>query len=275
MFNFLKKSFNKKKARRVTQEYAYKIDSFLLPAEGEIQFANWLNPLVKSKTITQSEINFYKKFIRKGDLVIDIGANIGDTTVPMALAAGKEGLTLGFDPNPYVYKILEANSKLNSSKTNIIPLPYAITENESEFFYNSSEASFANGGIQEIDKGYHGKYSLQQKIKGIRLSDYLRENYSKELNKLSFIKVDAEGLDSTILKSVRDLIETYKPLVIAECFTKSTKEERYDLYNTVALPGYKIYKFDDFDENASVTLISNKEEMTNWKTFNLYAEYSA
>ena len=275
MLSSLKGAFSKKKARRVTQEYSYKIDNFLLRDEGEIQFANWLNPLVKHKTITQSEINFYKRFIKKGDLVVDIGANIGDTTVPMGLAAGKEGLTLGFDPNPYVFKILEANSKLNSGKANIIPLPYAITEKESEFFYNSSEASFANGGIQEIDKGYHGKYSLQQKIKGIRLSDFLRANYPEQMDKLSFIKVDAEGLDSTILKSIKDLIEIYKPLVIAECFTKSTNEERYDLFNTVALPGYKVYKFDDFDENAPVTLISNKEEMTNWKTFNLYAEYSA
>ncbi|HRP56466.1 FkbM family methyltransferase [Agriterribacter sp.] len=273
MFKFVKRAFNKKKARRITQEYSYKIDNFLLPEEGEIQFANWLNPLVKSKTLTQSEVNFYRKFIKKGDLAIDIGANIGDTTVPMALAAGKEGLTLGFDPNPYVFKILEANARLNPDKVNIVPLPYAITEKESEFFYNSSEASFANGGIQEIDKGYHGKYALQQKIKGIRLSDFLRTHYPEEMKKLSFIKVDAEGLDSVILKSVKDLIEAFKPLVIAECFTRSSKEERYDLFNTVALPGYKVYKFDDFDENAPTTLISGKEEMTNWKTFNLYAIY--
>ena len=52
-------------------------------------------------------VDFYKKCIKKGDFVIDIGANVGDTTVPMAIAAGAEGLTLGFDPNPYVYKILE------------------------------------------------------------------------------------------------------------------------------------------------------------------------
>ena len=107
MFNFLKQSLARKRARRITNEYSYNIETFHLQDEGDIQFANWLNPLVKNKIITQSEINFYKRFIKPGDMAIDIGTNIGDTTVPMALAAGKSGLTLGFDPNPFVYKILE------------------------------------------------------------------------------------------------------------------------------------------------------------------------
>ncbi|MBX2921953.1 MAG: FkbM family methyltransferase [Chitinophagaceae bacterium] len=270
MFKYIKNTLSRKKARKVTQEYAPRIDNFDLQDEGNIQFANWTNPLVPPKKITQSEINFYKQFIKKGDLVIDIGTNVGDTTVPMAIAAGREGLTIGFDPNPFVFKILEVNAGLNKSKTNIVAYPYAITEKESEFFYRSSEASFANGGIKEIDETYHGKFSLEHKIKGIRLSDFLKKNHPDQLNKLSFIKVDAEGLDTTILKSIRDLVEEYKPVVIAECFTGLTPEQRYDLFDTVALPGYQLYKFDDFKDTAPVTAITDKKDMLKWKTFNLY-----
>ena len=270
MFNFLKRSLARKRARRITNEYSYNIETFHLQDEGDIQFANWLNPLVKNKIITQSEINFYKIFIKPGDMAIDIGTNIGDTTVPMALAAGKSGLTLGFDPNPFVYKILEANAKLNPDKVNIQTFPYAITDKEMEFIYSSSEASFANGGIQEVNHGIHGKYSLPDKIKGIRLTDFLLKNYAERLDRLTYIKVDAEGLDSMILKSIKDIIEKYSPVVVAECFTGSSPEERYDLFNTVSLPGYKLYKFDDFLDNAAITPLLRKEDMTKWKTFNLY-----
>lgn len=274
MLKFIKDSLDRKKARKVTQEYAPRIDSFDLKDEGQIQFANWTNPLVPEKKITQSEINFYKKFIKRGDLVIDIGTNIGDTTVPMAIAAGKEGLTIGFDPNPFVYKVLQVNAGLNKDKTNIVTYPYAITEKESEFFYRSSEASFANGGIKEVDESYHGKFALEQKIKGIRLSDLLKKNHPEQLKNLSFIKVDAEGLDTTILKSIRDIIEAYKPVVIAECFTGLTPEQRYELFDTVALPGYKLYKFDDFKDTAPITSIDDKKDMVKWKTFNLYGIHS-
>lgn len=274
MLKYIKKKLDRKKARRVTQEYAPRVDSFDLQDEGNIQFANWTNPLVPDKKITQSEINFYKKFIKKGDLVIDIGTNIGDTTVPMAIAAGKEGLTLGFDPNPFVYKILEVNAGLNKDKTNIVTYPYAITEKESEFFYRSSEASFANGGIKEVDETYHGKFALEHKIRGIRLSDLLKKNHPEQLSKLSFIKVDAEGLDTVILQSIRDIIEEYKPVVIAECFTGLTPEQRYELFDTVALAGYKLYKFDDFYDTTAITPISSKKDMVKWKTFNLYGIHS-
>ena len=81
---YFKESFRRKKARRFTKEYPARIDSFKLKDEGKIDFANWENPLVISKQITQDMVDFFKKFIKKGDLVIDIGANIGDTTVPMA-----------------------------------------------------------------------------------------------------------------------------------------------------------------------------------------------
>ena len=119
MINYFKASFKRKKARRVTKEYPHSIISFDLEQDGKIEFANWENPLVTAIHITQSDVDFFRRFIKRGDFVIDIGANIGDTTVPMAIAAGKEGTTLGFDPNPYVYKILEANAALNPDKTNI------------------------------------------------------------------------------------------------------------------------------------------------------------
>ena len=134
IITYLQESFRRKKARRVTQIYPAKIDSFDLGNEGIIQFANWDNPLYTPITLSQNMVDFFKQFIKKGDLVIDIGANIGDTTVPMGLAAGPTGIALGFDPNPYVFKILEKNATLNKDKQNIVPLPYAITVKEEEFY---------------------------------------------------------------------------------------------------------------------------------------------
>ena len=132
--NYFSEWLRRRKARRITQEYPARINSFNLKDEGKIDFANWDNPLVTPLFINQEMVDFFKKFIKKGDLVIDIGANVGDTTVLMALAAGKPGLTLGFEPNPYVFKILEKNTILNKEKQNIVPLPYAITVKEEEFY---------------------------------------------------------------------------------------------------------------------------------------------
>lgn len=85
----------------------------------------------------------------------------------MALAAGKEGIKLGFDPNPYVFKILEINAGLNKDRQNIVPLRYAIAQDEEEFYYISSEASFGNGGISKTREGEHGSFVYPEKIRGV------------------------------------------------------------------------------------------------------------
>ncbi|MEO6820030.1 MAG: FkbM family methyltransferase [Ginsengibacter sp.] len=272
VFNYFKKSFLRKKARRFTREYPFKIDSFQLKDEGKIAFANWENPLVQPIILNQSMVDFFKKFIKKGDLVIDIGANIGDTTVPMALAAGGKGTTLGFDPNPYVFKILEKNASLNGDKQNIVPLLKAISVAEDEFFYISSEASFANGAISTTKESIHGKFIHPDKIKGINLLQFLENKYPQKLSQLSFIKIDTEGYDKEILKSIGDLIEKYKPVIVAESFGDSSRAEKIELYEVIKRHGYDIFYFEDFDINAEIVEINNKEEIAKWEnTINIYA----
>jgi len=272
MFKYFKESFRRKKARRITQEYPAKIDSFNLKEEGKIEFANWDNPLLTPKTVSQEMVDFFKKFIKKGDLVIDIGANIGDTTVPMALAAGSSGITLGFDPNPYVFKILEINASLNKEKQHIVPLLNAISVKDEDFYYVSSEASFSNGAISSTKESKHGKFIYPNKIKGINLLQFLETNYRDRLNDFSFIKIDTEGYDKEIIKSIHDLIEKYKPTIVAESFGDSTPEEKIELYDVIAQHGYDIFYFEDFDVTAEIIKLQNNHEITNWKkTINVYA----
>lgn len=272
MIKYFKESFRRKKARRVTMEYPHRIDKFNLEREGEIEFANWENPLLSPVRITQSEIDFYRKFIKKGDFIIDIGSNTGDTTVPMAIAAGKEGLTLAFDPNPMVFKILEVNTTLNKDKTNIVPVLNAISVEEEEFYFISSEASFSNGGISPTKESSLGKYVYPHKIKGVNLVSFLNENHAKALDKLSFIKVDAEGYDKEIIKSISDLISKYKPCIIAESFGKSSDEAKKELFEVISIHDYKLFYFEDFLSEAKTKEINSAGEMINWKdTINIYA----
>lgn len=272
VLSYLKESFRRRKARRFTQEYPAKINSFDLKDEGKVDFANWDNPLVSPLLINQEMVDFFKKFIKKGDLVIDIGANIGDTTVLMALAAGSSGITLGFEPNPFVYKILEKNASLNKEKQNIVPLPYAITVEEEEFYYISSEASFANGGISPTKNSIHGKYIYPDKIKGINLQVLLEQQYKDELRNLAFIKIDTEGYDKEIIKSIAGLIEKYKPAIVAESFKYSAPEEKTELYNVIKQHEYEIFYFEDFNINARIIKLEKSDDLTKWnKTINIYA----
>ena len=272
MLSYLKGSVKRKKARRVTREYPAVIRNFNLEKEGPLQFACWQNPLVSEFCLKQQNVDFFRKFINEGDMVIDIGAHIGDTTVPMGLAAGAGGLALGFDPNPFVFKILEMNASLNRDKTNIVPCQYAVSAAEQEFYFLSSEASFGNGAISLTKKSKQGRYVHPDKVRGVNLMDFLDLNYKHWLGKLTFIKIDAEGYDKEIIKSLSGLLGKYKPVLVAESYGRNSEEEKLELYDVISRHGYKVNSFVDFDVNGTFAPIGSRNDILKWKkTVNLLA----
>lgn len=275
MFEYFKRKIDKKIARRVTKKYPTRIDSFETKDFDSIKFANWENPLVKEKILHQYNIEFFQKFLSKGDTALDIGANIGHMTIPMSYACGKEGLVLAFDPNPFVFEILTQNIALNPEYTNIKANNFAITETDGDFFYNSSEASFNNGGISSEKVNRHGKYALETKIKGVHLKKYLSENYSEQLLKLKLIKIDTEGYDIEIIKSIKDLLLEYKPVVITECFGRNPVDKKFEQFEILNSIGYQLYYFSDFVGDATIEPIKIKEDMLKVKHFDLYAIHSS
>jgi FkbM family methyltransferase len=264
MFTYLKKSFARKKARRIFQKYGYRVDRFQLKNNEEVEYANWLNPLITPKNITQHEVDFFRKYIKPGSFVVDIGANTGDLTVSMSIAAGGDGMVLALDPNPHVFAILEANAKLNVGKSNIVPLQFAASDAETEFYYASSEASMSNGGlIQDLNDNRHGKYKLEEPIKGVHLGNYLMEHYANWLPKLSLIKTDTEGLDYEVLKTLEVVLEKYHPVVIAEIFQDMTTETRDGIFNLLKKYKYTIVNagFMHTEEPVNIRPVNVKEDM--------------
>lgn len=271
MLAYLKRKIRKYIAKRKFQEYEHKIVDFDLGAYGNIRYAQWMNPLERPKSFPLSKIEFFKKFLKEGDWAIDIGAHTGDTPIPIGLAVGRTGTVLALEPNPHIFKILEVNAKLNADKINIVPLPFAATKTDGDFFYSSSEASFNNGGIATEQTNRHGKFTLQTKVQGVNLQAYVEKNYPTHLQKIKFIKIDTEGYDFEVLKSIDGLIQKLTPTLVFECFGKLTSEDRTELFNLVSRKGYSLYYFEDFDSNTKLIKLS-APDMMKWKHFDVLAK---
>lgn len=276
MFQYFKRKRAHKELKRTFQEYGFEVKQFQVEGLGEVEYAQWLHPFEGPKEVTIEQVNFYRKLTKLGGAIIDIGAHTGDTTVPMALAVGGEGLVLGLEPNQYVYKILEKNAQLNPKLTNIIPLPFAATKEDGEFVFNYSDASFCNGGYLSQIKNQRHKHRYELKVEGKDFSKYLRENYAEWLPKIGLLKVDAEGYDSEILEDMADIIAEFRPNIMAECYKKLTVEERHRLFDSMAKHDYTVYMNDTnyledgFVENASLVKLS-RDSMKIKKHFEILA----
>jgi FkbM family methyltransferase len=186
--------------------YGFEVKWFDLPKDGFIEYAQWLHPLDGIREIRQSDIDELRNYLSEGDVAIDIGANQGDTTIPIAIAVGKNGLVLALEPNKYVFPILEKNSTLNIEKTNIVPLMLAATENGGEIVFYYGDPSFLNGGRYEGVSIWKQSRIFKQKVSGVNLERFLRREYSEIIGKIKYIKIDTEGHDLIVIRSIRKLI---------------------------------------------------------------------
>ena len=239
------------KLKKEFHEYGSVVESFQLGAYGTVRFAQWQHPFSQPLKLDSGHVDFYRQFIQPGDFVIDIGAHIGDTTIPMALAAGNTGTVMALEPNKYVFRIMEENAGLNPDKTNIIPLCIAATAEDGVFSFNYSDASFCNGGFlskrEVLDR--HHKYTLE--IQGRNLDQLLRTYYAGYLPQLTFIKVDAEGYDKEIIKNLSGIIREFHPFILSECNHYLVKAEREELFDVMSEGGNTLYRIVHDETRAS------------------------
>ena len=113
--------------------------------------------------------------IKKGDIVVDVGASIGYFTLIFARAVGPEGKVFAFEPKPERFELLKKNVEINGyhnvTLENMAVMDY---NGESDFYYSKNgvtgfklkvaENSLTGEKLNQFDKGT---------AKTIRLDDYL------------------------------------------------------------------------------------------------------
>src|SRR5436190_2005868 len=121
----------------------------------------------------QAAVDQLRRFLRPGDVAIDIGAHTGDTTLPIALAVGATGRVLGLEPNPYVFPVLECNASLNPAKTSILPLNFAAMRTDGFYEFQYGEEGYCNGGFHEgMSKWLHGS-AFKVRVEGRNVQAFL------------------------------------------------------------------------------------------------------
>jgi len=250
-------------------DFGYEIRQFHLPHDGRIEYAQWLHPYDQPKVMTQAAVDAVRRFVSPGDFVVDIGAHSGDTTVPMALAAGVSGCTLALEPNPHVFKVLTANAGLNRDRTNIVARCCAATEDDGDFVFHYSDAGFCNGGFrsQQRWRFFRRKHALA--VKGRNLLHMLRTDFVDWLPKLSYIKVDAEGYDRSILASILPILRQHRPVICTEVYRKLMAGERCALFDLLNDAGYRIHRLADAADSLGERL--RRADMSREKHFDVLA----
>ncbi|HYL83661.1 MAG TPA: FkbM family methyltransferase [Candidatus Angelobacter sp.] len=248
--------------------YGSKLKRFNLSRDGLVEYAQWLHPSETEKEILQQSVDALRKFLSPGDVAIDIGAHTGDSTIPIALAVGKQGCVLALEPNRYVFQVLQKNAELNPDKTCIIPLMFAATPEDAEMEFQYSDSGYCNGGrFEGMSKWVHG-HAFKLRVQGRNLHSFLKAKHPDLIPRIRYIKMDTEGYESVVLESLAGLISNCRPYLRVEVYRKLDEGRRRALYCIIASHGYEVRKI--ANEGDYFGEILAERDMSKWKHFDVF-----
>lgn len=175
-------------------------------------------------------IALMQHYIKKGDIVLDIGANIGFFSVVLSKLVGDTGTVHSFEPVLENFKLLQNNC---ADLSNTVLHYYALGNETGNVTLASERGNMGNSYITNDSEG---------DIKLIKLDDL-------NINP-SFIKLDVQGFEYDVLLGGLSTIKSNRPVMIVELEDsngsiptsfRQSKEKSLDLLKEL---NYSIYNIE-------------------------------
>jgi FkbM family methyltransferase len=177
----------------------------------------------------------------RGDVVLDLGACLGDTTLGFAAAVGESGRVFAFEPMPIFQEVVRSNVERN---------PHLATRIE---LVERAVASTSDQLVRLVDAGPGSRLSADGTVEAITVSvdDFVRSN---ALKRVDFIKMDIEGAEQLALEGSAQSIANHQPKLAICAYHETDDLWRLPLLITRLNPRYRLY-LDHYSNHLEETVI--------------------
>jgi len=171
------------------------------------------------------------KFCKPGMIAFDVGANIGEWTLTIANGVGAQGRVYSFEPTPFLFDALNKTVVANQFNQ-VIVSPYALSDKSKimDFYIQYDESELLDARLSRLGSPADfkewvtdGKKAKKIQVKTITLDEFA---VKEKLERLDFIKIDAEGYESAIVEGGLTVLKKFRPNLILECGGVYDSEEK-------------------------------------------------
>jgi FkbM family methyltransferase len=154
------------------------------------------------------ETAFVRKHLRKGEVFLDIGANIGWFTLLASTIVGETGSIFAFEPRPETAEHLRQTIEANLLSDRIALRQCGLADAEGVAFINSAFETNNPGGSFVLPHPAGG--DMESAPIALRTLD------SFKFEKVDFIKMDVEGSEMKVVKGGMRTISRCRPIILSE-----------------------------------------------------------
>lgn len=172
---------------------------------------------------------FVRHFIKPGQTVIDIGANLGYYSLQFAHLTGVNGKLFSVEPISLYRNILVKNLK---AYKNVTILPYALGEVEGKIKMGNPGSDKHRHGLMRVLKNQDEISNDFYKVDMKNPADLF-----KDLPEIDYIKCDIEGYEVPVIPLMQPIIAKHQPVLQIE-----TEGENYQvLYKMLKEMSYHLF----------------------------------
>lgn len=157
--------------------------------------------------------HFLPRLVRPGDTAVDVGANLGYYTVPLAGLVGPTGRVLAVEPVPLYRRVLERRTR---RLANVTVLPFALGERDGVPVRLSLPAGAApyRHGLMRLQEDAGAPAANE--APGFEATMRQGSVLFSDLDRLDFLKCDVEGYEVPVLPEMIAVIERHRPILQVE-----------------------------------------------------------
>lgn len=181
---------------------------------------------------------YVHNLIKKGDHVVDLGANLGYYTGLFSKWAGKHGKVIAIEPVPLYMKVIRWATR---NCKNVQLVPYALgKENKKIHMVTPFHYGYLRAGLSQVHDEKSGEkpenYEFSFEADMVKAADLFAG-----FERLDYFKCDIEGYEIVVLPEIMNTLLKFKPIVQLE--TWGDQKEKVE--QLLADNGFEKYQLND------------------------------
>lgn len=167
-----------------------------------------------------AEVEFLESIAKEGMTVIDVGANIGITTVTIAKKIGGKGKVYAFEPLRGYFDVLKKNLSANGLRNaKAFELALVGRVGRIDFYENELSSSIVSRGSTN-----------KTMVEATTLDNFVKE---QKVGRIDLINMDCEGSELLVLKGAERTLQKNKVKIFCEIHHDVLEELGQSVADTV------------------------------------------
>lgn len=160
--------------------------------------------LLRAGAREEAFMSLLRREVTEGMTVLDIGANVGYTTMTLASIVGPAGHVFAVEPDPRNLKLLRGSIRLNRWDERVSVHPCAVSDRDATAAFRIARRS----NLNSLDMTHHTRDANTIEIPVVSLDSFFRDRPPP-----NFIKMDIEGHEVNVLRGFEETVRA-RPFLV-------------------------------------------------------------